>query len=117
MPLNSKGSCLEVSESSDTVYLQTIDSKLKKVLYLRTDEFAADIRCMFSNAMLYYSTNSAIHKRAKQLSKFFEMKWASLKESWANEKPKGKGNSEKCFSQNLPPSPKALKKGHKRFCY
>ena len=109
-PFIPKGSGLEVSESSESVHLESIDSKLRKGLYLRTDEFAADIRVMFSNAMLYYSPNNAIHKNAKQLSKFFEMRWASLKERWASEKLKGKGNSGKRISQNLPPSPKPSRK-------
>ncbi|TYJ34326.1 hypothetical protein E1A91_A05G161400v1 [Gossypium mustelinum] len=60
--------------------LGTIKSKLGKNIYLGTDEFAADIRLTFSNAMLYNPPSNNVHKMAEEMKEFFEARWKSLEE-------------------------------------
>nr|KJB57319.1 hypothetical protein B456_009G158600 [Gossypium raimondii] len=60
--------------------LGTIKSKLGKNIYLGTDEFVADIRLTFSNAMLYNPPSNNVHKMAEEMKEFFEARWKSLEE-------------------------------------
>ncbi|XP_034211964.1 transcription factor GTE10-like isoform X2 [Prunus dulcis] len=58
--------------------LGTIKSKLEKNMYRNTEEFAADVRLTFSNAMVYNPPANIFHQMAKNLNKIFEMRWCLL---------------------------------------
>ncbi|PON54613.1 Bromodomain containing protein [Parasponia andersonii] len=60
--------------------LGTIKSKLEKNVYSGIEDFAADIRLTFSNAMLYNPPSNGVHVMAKKLSQIFEMSWKILEE-------------------------------------
>lgn len=60
--------------------LGTAKSKLDKHAYSRADEFAADVRLTFSNAMRYNPPDNVVHKMAKKLSQVFETRWRVLEE-------------------------------------
>ncbi|KAK8551443.1 hypothetical protein V6N13_119903 [Hibiscus sabdariffa] len=60
--------------------LGTIKSKLVKNIYTGTDEFVADIRLTFANAMLYNPSSNNVHKMAVEMKDFFEASWKSLEE-------------------------------------
>ncbi|KAF3449831.1 hypothetical protein FNV43_RR05910 [Rhamnella rubrinervis] len=60
--------------------LGTIKSKLDKNMYSFTDEFAADVRLTFSNAMRYNPPANIVHKMAKKLNQIFEMRWKFVEE-------------------------------------
>ncbi|GKU94310.1 hypothetical protein SLEP1_g7825 [Rubroshorea leprosula] len=59
--------------------LGTVKCKLGNNTYLDIEDFAADIRLTFSNAMLYNPANNCVHKLAKKLSNKFEARWKTLK--------------------------------------
>ncbi|CAK8532895.1 unnamed protein product [Lathyrus sativus] len=63
-----------------TIGLKEIERKLR--LYATPDEFASDIRLVFSNAMLMYPPRNHIYQIAKKFSQNFEHKWKSLKDMW-----------------------------------
>lgn len=67
---------------SNPMDLGTVRSKLEKSLYSGTDEFAADVRLTFSNAMLYNPPTNDVHSIALTLNRIFETKWKSLAEKW-----------------------------------
>ncbi|KAE8732699.1 bidirectional sugar transporter SWEET2a-like isoform X1 [Hibiscus syriacus] len=72
--------------------LGTVKSKLAKNIYIGTDEFVADIRLTFSNAMLYNPPSNNVHKMAKEMKDVFEARWKSLEEKCNEENLKiGKG--------------------------
>ncbi|XP_061373150.1 transcription factor GTE12-like [Gastrolobium bilobum] len=58
--------------------LGTIKSKLEKNIYFSIEEFAADVRLTFSNAMTYNPPMNAVHLMATELKKIFERKWKDL---------------------------------------
>ncbi|XP_020528436.1 transcription factor GTE12 [Amborella trichopoda] len=62
--------------------LGTVRSKLERKLYLSTQDFAADVRLTFSNAMLYNPHNNDVHLMAKDLNTLFNKRWRSLEEKW-----------------------------------
>ncbi|XWS07996.1 hypothetical protein CRYUN_Cryun41cG0039100 [Craigia yunnanensis] len=64
----------------DPMDLDTIKSKLTKNTYLGIEEFVADIKLTFSNAMLHYSPSNNVRKMAEEINKFFEARWKSLEE-------------------------------------
>ncbi|CAN8245867.1 unnamed protein product [Cochlearia groenlandica] len=63
--------------------LGTIRSKLLKSVYKDEDEFAADVRLTFGNAMAYNAPDNTVHKMAKDLKRVFEVRWESLKKKKA----------------------------------
>ncbi|XP_022715676.1 transcription factor GTE12-like isoform X2 [Durio zibethinus] len=65
--------------------LGTIKSKLAKNTYLGIEEFVADIKLTFSNAMLYNPPSNNVHKMAEEMNEFFEARWKSLEEKWNQE--------------------------------
>ncbi|ESQ39802.1 hypothetical protein EUTSA_v10000859mg [Eutrema salsugineum] len=65
--------------------LDTIKSKLLKNVYSSGDEFAADVRLTFTNAMLYNPPENSVHKWAKELKESFEVRWESLKKKKISE--------------------------------
>ncbi|KAL5100564.1 hypothetical protein RYX36_004891 [Vicia faba] len=68
------------NRKSKPIGLNEIERKLK--LYAAPDEFASDMRLVFSNAMLMYPPRHHIHQIAKKFSDNFEHKWKSLKATW-----------------------------------
>ncbi|KAE8696442.1 hypothetical protein F3Y22_tig00110670pilonHSYRG00015 [Hibiscus syriacus] len=67
--------------------LGTIKSKLAKKAYISIEEFVADIKLTFSNAMLYNPPSNNVHKMAEEIDEFFEVRWKALEEKWnAHEK-------------------------------
>ncbi|XVE51527.1 hypothetical protein DITRI_Ditri02bG0049300 [Diplodiscus trichospermus] len=65
--------------------LGTIKSKLVKNTYCGIEEFVADIRLTFSNAMLYNPPSNNVHKMAEEMNELFEARWKSLEEKWNQE--------------------------------
>ncbi|KAL2579773.1 hypothetical protein AAZV13_15G083200 [Glycine max] len=74
--------------------LGTIKSKLEKNIYSGTEEFAADVRLTFSNAMKYNPPSNDVHLMAKELSKIFDRKWKDLGRKWKCEDEHDKSESE-----------------------
>ncbi|XP_023638643.1 transcription factor GTE12 [Capsella rubella] len=68
--------------------LGTIKSKLLKNGYGNADEFAADVRLTFANAMAYNPTDNWVHKSAKEIKEVFEVKWESLKKKKVSKLPR-----------------------------
>lgn len=58
--------------------LGTIKSKLEGNMYSGAEEFAADVRLTFSNAMLYNPPENRVHESAKVLDGNFRRRWKSL---------------------------------------
>uniref|UniRef100_A0A0D3AUM1 Bromo domain-containing protein n=1 Tax=Brassica oleracea var. oleracea TaxID=109376 RepID=A0A0D3AUM1_BRAOL len=59
--------------------LGTISSKLLKNVYSSADEFAADVRLTFDNALTYNPPDNFVHDVAKELQVIFEARWESLR--------------------------------------
>ncbi|TVU43547.1 hypothetical protein EJB05_10026 [Eragrostis curvula] len=55
--------------------LGTVKKKLNAGIYPTPQDFAADVRLTFSNAMAYNPVNNDFHVMAKKLSKDFETRW------------------------------------------
>ncbi|XP_057831150.1 transcription factor GTE8 [Cryptomeria japonica] len=55
--------------------LGTIRAKLRASRYSSAEEFAADVRLTFSNALKYNHPGDVVHEMAKTLSKRFENRW------------------------------------------
>lgn len=68
--------------------LGTVKTRLDRNLYSLSDEFVADVRLTFSNAMLYNPPENNVHKMAQELNNLFDIKWKSLEEKWSSEVPK-----------------------------
>ncbi|KAI9121621.1 hypothetical protein K1719_008654 [Acacia pycnantha] len=67
---------------SEPMDLGTIKSKLEKNLYSSAEEFAADVRLTFSNAMTYNPPGNDVHLMAKELNRSFERRWKDLDKKW-----------------------------------
>ncbi|KAK7247223.1 hypothetical protein RIF29_42100 [Crotalaria pallida] len=67
---------------SQPMDLGTIKSKLEKNVYIGIEEFAADVRLTFSNAMTYNPPSNDVHSMAKELNKLFERKFKDLEKKW-----------------------------------
>ncbi|KAK3432846.1 hypothetical protein EUGRSUZ_D00352 [Eucalyptus grandis] len=79
---------------SEPMDLGTIKSKLEKNMYRGTEEFAADIRLTFANAMCYNPPGNQVHIMADKLNKDFETAWKALEAKWSNGDTKiGKGSA------------------------
>lgn len=77
---------------SEPMDLGTVRFKLEKNMYSGIEEFAADIRLTFSNAMLYNPPANHVHQMAKKLHQIFEMRWKLLDEKCEGSKV-GSGKS------------------------
>ncbi|KAK7331437.1 hypothetical protein VNO77_25662 [Canavalia gladiata] len=75
---------------SQPMDLGTIKSKLEKNNYSGIEEFAADVRLTFKNAMTYNPPSNDVHLMAKELSKVFDRKWKDLDKKWKCEDENGK---------------------------
>ncbi|XP_023518898.1 transcription factor GTE9-like isoform X1 [Cucurbita pepo subsp. pepo] len=69
---------------TDPMDLGTVKSKLEKNMFQTSEEFAADVRLTFSNAMRYNPPANAVHKMAKELNEVFEKRWKLPKEKWVS---------------------------------
>ncbi|KAL2323289.1 hypothetical protein Fmac_027668 [Flemingia macrophylla] len=72
---------LDKSRSKKTkslMCLEDIESNLKKLKYSKVDEFANDMRLVFSYA-LQYPSRSEIHKTARRIKDTFELNWKNFK--------------------------------------
>lgn len=58
--------------------LGTVKARLLKNAYSSADEFAADVRLTFDNAMLYNPPGHFVHNTAKKFKEIFEVRWGSL---------------------------------------
>ncbi|XP_057950029.1 transcription factor GTE10-like isoform X2 [Malania oleifera] len=63
---------------SNPMDLGTIKSKLDNNLYFSNEEFVADVRLTFSNAMQYNPASNSVHMMAKELNNIFEVRWKSV---------------------------------------
>ncbi|GJN07269.1 hypothetical protein PR202_ga25088 [Eleusine coracana subsp. coracana] len=59
----------------DPMDLGTVKKKLTNRKYTNIDEFAADVRLTFSNAMTYNPPGNPVHTVAKELNEIFESEW------------------------------------------
>ncbi|XP_074270643.1 transcription factor GTE1-like [Silene latifolia] len=57
----------------------TIKRKLQQNKYLDDDEFAADVRLIFSNVTLYHPSDNWVHLYAMKLSRVFDILWLPVK--------------------------------------
>ncbi|CAK8530847.1 unnamed protein product [Lathyrus sativus] len=73
--------------------LGTIKSKLEKNIYHNKEEFAADVRLTFSNAMTYNPPKNDVHLMAKELNKLFDRKWKDMDKKWNCEDELGKSET------------------------
>ncbi|KAF7098874.1 hypothetical protein CFC21_100573 [Triticum aestivum] len=64
--------------------LGTVKKKLTNKNYLSTDEFAADVRLTFSNAMTYNPPGNQVHTVAEQLNIMFNSEWTSYERKWSD---------------------------------
>ncbi|KAK9086059.1 hypothetical protein Sjap_026470 [Stephania japonica] len=67
---------------SEPMDLGTIKKKLENGVYSSTNEFAADVRLTFSNAMKYNPPTNWVHELAGELSRTFTLGWKSLESKW-----------------------------------
>ncbi|XP_011096462.1 transcription factor GTE9-like isoform X2 [Sesamum indicum] len=63
---------------SEPMDLGTIKRKLEGNMYFGAEEFAADVRLTFSNAMLYNPPDNRVHSCAKKLDRNFNRRWKIL---------------------------------------
>ncbi|QHN91083.1 hypothetical protein HN873_058227 [Arachis hypogaea] len=63
---------------------EDIESKLNKFVYSRPDEFANDMRLLFSYGFMYPQRDH-IHRVARRFSDSFEITWKALTEKWSTE--------------------------------
>lgn len=79
----SRSNCLDKkSKLKANMGLKDIEAKLGS--YSTPDEFADDVRLVFSHGLLY-PWKDDVHKAAKRLSDTFEDRWISLKKEWTLE--------------------------------
>lgn len=72
---------------SEPMDLGTIKSKLESKSYSDTEEFAADVRLTFSNAMQYNPPHNEVHLMANELNSIFSLSWKSLEAKWRGDNP------------------------------
>ncbi|KAK3017704.1 hypothetical protein RJ639_003297 [Escallonia herrerae] len=58
--------------------LGTVKANLENDMYMTAEDFAADVRLKFSNAMLYNWPSNDVHLMASKLSDIFNARWKSL---------------------------------------
>ncbi|RYQ88109.1 hypothetical protein Ahy_B09g095513 isoform A [Arachis hypogaea] len=66
---------------------EDIESKLHKFVYSGPDEFANDMRLLFSYGFMYPQRDQ-IHRVARRFSESFEITWKALTEKWSTEERK-----------------------------
>ncbi|CAN6362438.1 unnamed protein product [Urochloa humidicola] len=67
--------------------LGTVKKKLTKQQYVSTDEFAADVRLTFLNAMKYNPPGNDVHEIAKELKGIFDSEWESVERKFGARNP------------------------------
>ncbi|XP_047170209.1 transcription factor GTE12-like [Vigna umbellata] len=73
-------------QNKKVMSLKDIELKLKRLEYSKVDDFAYDMRNVFSYP-LGYPPKSEIHKIAREITHDFELKWKTMKKKWILEKP------------------------------
>ncbi|KAK4361269.1 hypothetical protein RND71_020221 [Anisodus tanguticus] len=68
--------------------LGTVKAKLDGNVYFDVDEFSADVRLTFANAMKYNPPNNDFHLMAKRLDAMFNQRWKLLEGKWKSESKK-----------------------------
>ncbi|CAN4105719.1 unnamed protein product [Withania somnifera] len=68
--------------------LGTVKAKLEGNVFFDVDEFAADVRLTFANAMKYNPPNNDFHLMAKRLDNIFNQRWKLLQGKWKAESKK-----------------------------
>nr|KYP36488.1 hypothetical protein KK1_042382 [Cajanus cajan] len=61
--------------------LEDIECNLQKFKYSKVEEFANDIRLVFSYA-LQYPLRSEVHKTARRMKDTFELTWKNFNHKW-----------------------------------
>ncbi|CAL0306485.1 unnamed protein product [Lupinus luteus] len=89
---------------SQPMDLGTIKTKLEKNVYFGIEEFAADVRLTFSNAMTYNPHSNDVHLMAKNLNTLFERKWKDLEKKW------------KCEDENEKSMTETVRETVRKFC-
>uniref|UniRef100_A0A5B7AEL2 Putative transcription factor GTE9 isoform X1 n=1 Tax=Davidia involucrata TaxID=16924 RepID=A0A5B7AEL2_DAVIN len=88
---------------SEPMDLGTIKTKLDNNDYFSIEEFAADVRLTFSNAMLYNPPANNVHLMAKQLDNLFNTRWKCLEAKWNRESTNvGQGHILSGRAKNIP---------------
>jgi hypothetical protein len=64
--------------------LGTVKKKLTNKSYFCTDEFAADVRLTFSNAMKYNPPGNQVHSVAEKMNIMFESEWKLYERKWGD---------------------------------
>jgi hypothetical protein len=85
--------------------LSTIDSHLRNNDYKTPEEFATDVRLVWSNAITFNTPGDFYYKSAERLSKLFEKKFAALQLG----KKRGRKSSDKPFIPSV-----TTKRGRKK---
>ena len=67
--------------------LGTVKKKLGSKQYVSTDEFAADVRLTFSNAMKYNPPGNDVHEIAKELNGMFDSEWEAVERKFRGRNP------------------------------
>ncbi|XP_059292712.1 transcription factor GTE4-like [Lycium ferocissimum] len=76
--------------------LGTIKTRLSQNWYKSLEEFAEDIRLVFSNAMTYNPKGQDVHVMAEELSQIFEERWAVIEAKY------NPGPTSRKFHHHLP---------------
>ncbi|CAI9113068.1 OLC1v1013596C1 [Oldenlandia corymbosa var. corymbosa] len=91
--------------------LGTVKTKLLSGAYSDISEFAADVRLTFTNAMTYNPPGNDVHVMAKEMSKYFEVRWKPIEKKITSNvgellppKPNVKAETEN--AAHMPPSKK-----------
>ncbi|KAI2809389.1 hypothetical protein BLOT_000538 [Blomia tropicalis] len=66
--------------------LSTIKTNIETGKYLTINEFASDMRLMFSNCLRYNTPESPVIEQARQLREVFEYQFARYPEDWFHQK-------------------------------
>ncbi|KAG8080428.1 hypothetical protein GUJ93_ZPchr0007g5803 [Zizania palustris] len=93
--------------------LGTVKKKLTNKQYSSTDEFAADVRLTFSNAMKYNPPGNDVHNIADQLNRLFDSEWKLLERKWRDrnlvqQQPSLKGFKAQTTVNSKPVAPRGL---------
>ncbi|MED6196733.1 hypothetical protein PIB30_050088 [Stylosanthes scabra] len=73
--------------SMKPIGLEDIESKLNRFMYSGPDDFAKDVRLLFSYGLMYPPRNE-IHRISSKFSQSFETTWKALKKKWSLEEKK-----------------------------
>ncbi|PON53624.1 Bromodomain containing protein [Trema orientale] len=79
-------SYFDFESNSSSMNLGRVKAKLENDLYSTTNEFATDVRLVFSEVMRYSpSTKNAFYRMAKEMSNYFEIRWKRMAKEFSVE--------------------------------